>query len=265
MLVTQWTMAVLALLMGVLIQTGHLRLWHVWLIALLLRLATAYDLPAYQSFYPQLVEREDLPQAIALNQAAFHGSRVLGPALAAWFVAWWGTASAFYANVASFMAVIGSLLLIQPRPATGGVPVNTRHFIAEGVRYLRRRRHLIALFGITAVTTMFVFPNTATLMPFYVRHVLQAGPGGLGAIMAASGVGAFLGAACLLILPRELRSGWMTTAFIVIRLTICLLAWTRHLALAIAAAAILSLGIASSLGGLPRWFRRVSRTPSEGE
>ena len=248
MLVTQWVMAVLAMLMGVLLQTGHLRLWHIWLIAPLLGLATAYDLPAYQSFYPQLVERKDLPQAIALNQAAFHGSRVIGPALAAWFIARWGTASAFYANAASFLAVIGSLLLIQPRPATSRGPVNTRHFIAEGVRYLRKRQHLIALFGLTAVTTMFVFPNTAILMPFYAKHVLQVGPGGLGAIMAASGVGAFLGAACLLILPRQLRIGWMMTALIVITLTVCALAWTRHLGLAIAAAAILSFGIASSLG-----------------
>lgn len=79
-------------------------------------------------------------------------------------------------------------------------------------------------------------------------HVLQVGPGGLGAIMAASGVGAFLGAACLLILPRKHRIGWMMTAFIVIKLTVCVLAWTRHLGLAIAAAAILSFGIASSLG-----------------
>ena len=248
MLVTQWTMAVLALLMGVLIQTGHLRLWHVWLIALLFGLATAYDLPAYQSFYPQLVEREDLPQAIALNQATFHGSRVIGPALAAWFVARRGMASAFYANAASFLAVIGSLLLIRPRPATGGGPVKTGHFIAEGVRYLWKRQHLIALFGLTAVTTMFVFPNIAILMPFYVKHVLQAGSGGLGAIMAASGVGAFLGAACLLILPRKLRVGWMMTTLIVITLTVCVLAWTRHLGLVIAAGAILSFGIASSLG-----------------
>lgn len=79
---TQSVLAVLAVMMGVLIQAGHLRLWHIWLIAVLLGLATAYDLPAYQSFFPQLVERADLPQAIALNQATFHGSRIIGPAIA---------------------------------------------------------------------------------------------------------------------------------------------------------------------------------------
>lgn len=97
--------------MGVLIHAGRLELWHVWVIAFLLGLATAYDMPAYQSFYPQLVEPEDLPQAIALNQASFHGSRIIGPALASWLVAAWGMAAAFFANAASFLAVIGSLLL----------------------------------------------------------------------------------------------------------------------------------------------------------
>jgi MFS family permease len=61
LLVTQWAMALFAVLMGALVLTGHLRLWHVWIIALLLGLATAFDLPAYQSFYPQLVAKEDLP------------------------------------------------------------------------------------------------------------------------------------------------------------------------------------------------------------
>ena len=65
LLITQSVLAVLAVVMGLLIQAGHLRLWHVWAIAVLLGVATAYDLPAYQSFFPQLVEREELSQAIA--------------------------------------------------------------------------------------------------------------------------------------------------------------------------------------------------------
>lgn len=188
LLVTQSVLAVLAVLMGALIQAGHLRLWHVWLIAVLLGLATAYDLPAYQSFFPQLVEREDLPQAIALNQAAFHGSRIIGPAIASWFVAQWGMAAAFFANGASFLAVIASLLLIRPRAAMGGGTAHMRLSMAGGVRYVRERPHILALLGITAITTMFVFPNAATLMPFYAKHVLQVGAGGLGLMMAASGL-----------------------------------------------------------------------------
>jgi len=248
LLVTQSVLAVLAAVMGVLIQIGHLRLWHVWLIAVLLGLATAYDLPAYQSFFPQLVEREDLPQAIALNQAAFHGSRIIGPAIASWFVAKWGMAAAFFANGASFLAVIGSLLLIRPRAPAGSGTAHMRLSMMEGVRYVRERPHMVALLGLTAITTMFVFPNAATLMPFYAKHVLQVGPGGLGVMMASSGAGAFLGAIFLLALPRRFRIGWITTALVVIALTLSALAWSRYLSLCVAAVAILSFGISSTLG-----------------
>jgi len=248
LLVTQSVLAVLAVLMGVLIQTGHLRLWYIWLIAALLGLATAYDLPAYQSFFPQLVKREELSQAIALNQAAFHGSRIIGPAIASWFVAWWGMAAAFFANGASFLAVIGSLLLIRPRAAMGGGTARMRLSMVEGVQYIRDRPHMVALLGLTAITTMFVFPNAATLMPFYAKHVLQVGPGGLGVMMAASGAGAFLGAIFLLALPRKFRIGWITTALVVIALTLSALAWSRYLAVSVAAVAILSFGISSTLG-----------------
>jgi MFS family permease len=241
-------MAVLAVLLGVLIQVHHLRLWHIWVIALMLGLATAYDLPAYQSFYPQLVETEDLPQAIWLNQATFHGSRIIGPAIASWLVAWLGIAAAFFANGASFLAVIGSLLLIKARAATATSPLKTRDLMAEGVRYVRERQNILALFGLTAITTVFVFPNVAVLMPFYVKHVLHVGATGLGWIMVVSGVGALLGATCLLVLPRSVRIGWIMTALVVVTLTLSALGWSRHLPLSVAAAAIASFGVASSLG-----------------
>jgi len=248
LLVTQSVMAALAVLLGVLIQIHHLRLWHIWLIALLLGLATAYDLPAYQSFYPQLVETEDLSQAISLNQATFHGSRIIGPAIASWCVALWGMAAAFFANGASFLAVIGSLLLIKPRAATAKSPLKTSQFMAEGVRYVRERENILALFGLTAITTIFVFPNVAVLMPFYAKHVLHVGPVGLGWIMAVSGVGALLGAACLVVIPRSVRTGWIMTALVVVTFTLFALSWSRHLPLSVTAVAVASFGVASSLG-----------------
>jgi len=248
LLVTQSVMAALAVLLGVLIQIHHLRLWHIWLIALLLGLATAYDLPAYQSFYPQLVETEDLSQAISLNQATFHGSRIIGPAIASWCVALWGMAAAFFANGASFLAVIGSLLLIKPRAATAKSPLKASQFMAEGVRYVRERENILALFGLTAITTIFVFPNVAVLMPFYAKHVLHVGPVGLGWIMAVSGVGALLGAACLVVIPRSVRTGWIMSALVVVTLTLFALSWSRHLPLSVTAVAVASFGVASSLG-----------------
>jgi MFS family permease len=248
LLVTQWAMALLAVLMGVLIQTGRLHLWQVWAVALLLGLATAYDMPAYQSFYPQLVEPEALPQAIALNQGSFHGSRIIGPALASWFVARWGMAAAFFANGVSFLAVIGSLLLIKPRAAAAAGGTSTRQFMADGMHYVRQRKDLLALFGLTAITTIFVFPNVTVLMPFYAHHVLHAGPSGLGTIMAVSGAGALIGAMSLVFLPRSARIGWIMAALALVTLTLFALGWSLNLTLSWAAAGVLSFGVASSLG-----------------
>ncbi|MCC2668041.1 MAG: putative transporter, partial [Armatimonadetes bacterium] len=187
---TQWLMLVLALVMGVLVSTGRLELWHVYLIAIPTGIATAFELPAYQSFYPQLVEKDDLPQAISLNQATFHGARIVGPALASGFVAIWGTAAAFYANAGSFLAVIAGLMLIRRRPpASSDRKSSTRNFMGEGMRYVRERPELQALLGMTAITTLFIFPNLAVLMPFYAKHILHTGASGLGWIMGISGGG----------------------------------------------------------------------------
>lgn len=248
LLVTQSVLAVLAIAMGVLIEAGHLRLWHIWSIAVLLGLATAFDMPAYQSFFPQLIEREDLSQAIALNQATFHGSRIIGPAIASWFVAGWGMAAAFFANGASFLAVIGSLLVIRPKPPIAGGMAHVRPSMAGGVQYVREHPHIVALLGLTAITTTFIFPNAATLMPFYAKHVLRVGAGSLGVMMTASGLGAFLGAIFLLVLPHRFRIGWIMIALIMNALTLSALAWSRQVALSAVAVVILSFGISSTLG-----------------
>lgn len=245
----QWVMLALAVLTGYLLQSGRLELWHLYLIALVLGAATAYDLPAYQSFYPQLVAKEDLTQAISLNQATFHGSRIIGPALASAVVRAFGTAAAFYANAASFLAVIISLYFIRSRPpAAGGAPRSAGNMMREGVAYVRERPELQALLGITGVTTFFIFPNLAVLMPHYALHVLPVGEGGLGALMSFSGFGSLLGSLLLLNVPHGHRAAYISVAAGSIVAMLSLLAWAQTLWVAVAASAVLSLGIAFSVG-----------------
>src|SRR5262249_52320194 len=150
---------------------------------------------AFQAYFPTLVAREDLPQAIALNQSSFHGSRLIGPALGGLAIRWWGASSAFVANGLSFVAVLVALILVRarPGPAESGRG-STFAAMAEGLRFVRRDVRLQALMGITALTTLLVFPNMAVLMPLYARTVLGMGPGGMGGLMAASGLGALAGA-----------------------------------------------------------------------
>jgi len=246
---TQWLMLVLALIMGALVAANRLQMWHVYVIAILSGVATAYELPSYQSFYPQLVEKEDLTQAISLNQATFHASRIIGPGLAAWFVALWGTAAAFYANAASFLFVIGGLLMIRPRPpANANKGGSAKNFMGEGFKYVKSRPELGSLLGITGITTLFIFPNLAVLMPFYAKHILATDAKGLGWIMAVSGFGSFIGAGMLLSVAPAARIRRMILCTATIMVTMSIIAWARSLTVVVAAAGVQSFAIAHSLG-----------------
>jgi MFS family permease len=229
---TQWLMLLLAALTGWLVAAGQLTLGHLYVIAFFLGIATAYELPAYQSFFPQLVDREDLRPAIALNQATFHASRIVGPALAAWIVAAWGTASAFYANAASFLAGRASVL----------------RQMREGIEYVRERPVVQALLTLTGVTTFFIFPNLAVLMPYYALHVLRVGAPGLGTLMSVSGIGSMIGAFLLLSVPEERRLAAIGTAAVGLLASMSVLAWSHALWLSVIAQAFLSLSISFSVG-----------------
>jgi MFS family permease len=116
LLTTQSFSAVLALALGLLVATGHVRVWQVLAVALLLGTANALDLPARQSFIVEMVGREDLLNAIALNSLTFNAARVIGPAVAGTIVAAAGTAACFLVNAASFAPVLAALALMRGLP-----------------------------------------------------------------------------------------------------------------------------------------------------
>ncbi len=242
-------MGIVASITGFLIGGNQLQFWHLIVLALLLGSATAYELPAYQSFYPQLISKEELPQAIALNQATFNGARIIGPALAAAFVAAWGTAAAFHANALSFLAVLISLYFIKRRP-----PANTHKggsagkMFKEGLAYVKERPVVGALLGVTALTTLCVFPNLAVLMPYYVKHVLHLKEAALGTIMSISGLGSLIGALLLLNVPRSKRVHSIGLSGLAITIGLVLMAGSRSLWFAVAAIALISTSISFSVG-----------------
>lgn len=248
LILTQWLMLAIAAITALLVASGKLQLWHIYLMAVPLGVATAYELPAYQAFIPQLVKREDLSQAISLNQATFHGSRIIGPALASAFVKFWGTAAAFFANAASFLPVVIALHMIKPRPAASTAPTSTRSFMAEGFQYVRERPAVMALLGLTATTTLFIFPNFAILTPLYVLHTLKLQAGALGTLMSISGFGALLGSAAMLAVPAPQRVTRITLCLLAIAVTMSVLAWAHGLWVPVAAMAVQSFAISHSLG-----------------
>src|SRR5205814_2758172 len=113
---TQIAQTLLALTLGSLVYFGRIQVWHVIVLAFCLGICIAYEMPAINALVPELVKRDEIAAAVALDRSVFHGSRLVGPAVAGWMVAVWGAASAFFANAASFFALVIAILSLLARP-----------------------------------------------------------------------------------------------------------------------------------------------------
>ena len=201
---SQSVSAVLALGLGLLALGGHVRVWHVLAVALLLGTANAIDLPARQSFIVEMVGREDLLNAIALNSFTFNAARVIGPAIAGAIVAAAGAPACFLVNAASFIPVVAALGMMRGLPAAPPArPGSVASHLREGLAYLGRERRFQGFIGLVAAGSFFGFP-CITLLPAFARDVLHADARGYGLLMAMTGVGAVVSA---LALAGRQRSG----------------------------------------------------------
>jgi MFS family permease len=260
LLVTQAVMGLLALGLAALTFAGALKLPHLFAFAALLGVAAAFDLPAAQAFAPALVAREDIPRAIGLMQAIFHGSRLVGPALAGIVIERFGEGSAFLANGVSFLAVIVSLLSIRPhdgrargRP-TGGGP-------GEGIRIVRSDPLLRKLLALLLTCMLLAFPFQVALMAYFVRYVLHAQADDLGHVMSASGLGAVTGASMLVVVGARAWRTRITCGLVLITAGLVGLGATTRIGAAVALVTGLSLGISLYLGTLMQVVQQ--RTPDE--
>ena len=262
LIVTQIGMMLLAFTLAGLVFAEGIALWHVFLIATLLGVVTAFDLPAAQAFPPELVRRDEIPQAVALMQAIFHGSRLVGPALAGILVAQFGEGSAFLANGLSFLAVIATLLLIpdRQRPA-GEAGARPRGGMGAGFRYVRAEPVVGKLMLLTAITMIFVFPYLIVLMVYYARHFLATDARGMGAVMSASGLGALTGAIVLLFGTARTLRRWLFIGVLGCSAGLFGLALTRQLAVAVVFVACLSFSVSSLMGRISQTIQH--RVPNE--
>src|SRR3990172_7341911 len=166
LLMTQVVMMLLAGALAVLIATGRVEIWMIIVAAAMLGIAFGYDMPAYQAFLPDLVRPEKIGQVVALNSATFHGTRMVGPAVAGAVIGAFGLATAYFLNAASFVAVIAGLLMIRYRPAgrpAGEPRVSSIEGLKQGLRHARGRPHVMVLLLLTALNTTLVFPIVAIL------------------------------------------------------------------------------------------------------
>ena len=194
---TQIASMVLATVLALLTLSGRIHVWQIMAIAAGLGVVNAFDIPARQAFLIDMVGREDLLNAIALNSSMFNGARIIGPAIAGILVASIGEGWCFFANAVSYIAVIVGLLLMRiEHPANLANQGSPLENILEGFAFVRNTgpvRAILLLLGLVS----FVAMPYAVLMPVFADRILHGGARGLGILMGATGVGALLGAASL--------------------------------------------------------------------
>ncbi len=199
---TQTASLLLAFALAALTLTGAVHIWHIFTLAALLGAVNAFDIPARQAFIVEMVEREDLINAIALNSSMFNGARVVGPAIAGVLVAWIGEGWCFFVNGVSYLAVIAGLLMMRlPRRAALAEPREpVLERVIEGFRFVIGNPPIHALLMLLGLVSVASMPYTV-LMPIFADQILHGGARGLGLLMGASGVGAL--AAALLLAARR--------------------------------------------------------------
>lgn len=201
-IVTQALLMLQAFILAALVWSGHVRYWHVAVLALTLGLVNTLDMPARQSYMVEMAGKQDLGNAIALNSAAFNGARILGPAVAGYLIGKFGVGLGFFMNGVSFVAVIAALFAIRaqglpkPRP-----PKNMWLEIREGLRYAVRTPLTFFILSLVGSVSLFVI-NFTVLIPLLAKQMLNQGAQGFGLLTAAMGLGALGGALTLAMLGR---------------------------------------------------------------
>jgi MFS family permease len=198
----QAVMMVQASILTVLVLTGSVEFWHVLALSSVFGCASAFDIPARQSFLLEMVgNRDDLPNAIALNSSIFNAARLVGPAIAGFMIAQFGEGVAFFSNAASYIAVLVALLMIRvtPRPRISGV-ANILSNLREGFSYAYNFPPIRDVLLLVAVVALFGIPFSV-LLPVIAVKTLQGDARTLGFLMSATGFGALSGA--LFLAARE--------------------------------------------------------------
>jgi len=209
LLITQSLFALSAFALAALTYAGAIRYEYIVALALLNGLVLTVDLPTRQSLVAHLVPRADLANGIALNAAAFHTARILGPAIGGLLLEWVGAAPCFLVNALSFSAILLALLSLRIQPSTDGrAPTGILQSLREGVAFVRARRGLMLLWLNVLVLSTFGL-SYLVLLPVFAAEVLQVGKTGLGQLYTFAGVGSLAGLLLTARLSGEVPRGWL--------------------------------------------------------
>ena len=191
---TQTISMVLAFILAGLTLSHHIREWSLIAITFLVGIVNAFDVPIRQAFFVEMVGKEDLPNAIALNSSIFNGARVVGPAIAGFAIAWIGAGWCFFLNGLSFFAVILALMAMRIQPQERNPSTESPlQSLLQGFRFAMKDRPIRSALLLLSLLSLLGL-QYSVFMPIFANDILHAGARGLGLLMSAAGVGAVLGA-----------------------------------------------------------------------
>jgi MFS family permease len=200
---TQSFAMVQAVVLWILVASGHIQVWEVLVLALLLGFTNSFDMPTRQAFVVEMVGRDDLPNAIALNSSIFNMARVIGPGLGGLIIALVGIAPLFFLNAISFVPVIIGLALIRMselhalahHSTRSGVTIKQSTFqsLREGLEYVVHTPSVLLIIAVIGIISLFGI-NFNVILPLFATDVLNSGAAGFGFLSAAFGLGALISA-----------------------------------------------------------------------
>jgi MFS family permease len=240
---TQYGMMVLAFFLAALTFRGIVTVWYIMGIAFANGVVNAFNAPVRQSIVADLVPREDLQNAIALNSLQFQGSRMLGPTLAGVTLAALGPAWCFFINGASFLTVIAALMLLKVPPLPPRPRQSVLLNLQEGLRYAWKEPTILALLIVAAVPSLFGQPYQA-MLPAVAVGTLHTGATGLGILQSAAGCGAVVGALIIASSTKAKRRGQLQLRMLLM-FGVCLELFGLSRWMAVSAPLLFGIGLAS--------------------
>ncbi len=259
LLVTQSASMIQALLLWLLIATNTIQLWHIYVLAMLLGITNSLDKPTRHAFIVEMVGREDLPNAVALNSSIFHLARVVGPGLGGIIIAATSVTILFLLNALSFLAVIVGLALINSHElhaqalhhSNAGERQKTWHSLREGVAYIWNTPAVLLVILVVGLVLLFG-SNFNVLLPLFATDVLHVGAKGFGFLFASMGIGS---------LSATLWRAWSSLKPTIHRLLISTLVFgVLEVAFAVSHIYFLSLVLIASIGFAETTFAQFSMT-----
>ncbi len=192
MITTQWFVLVTALGMGLVVSLELLEVWHLFAFTLVTGVVWSFSEPVRQALIPDVVPREELMNAVALNSAAFNFTKVIGPSVGGVLIVLFGLAGNFYIQSATYLFVMWMIYRMHvPERISEAAASSVLSNLREGIRYVWADPVVFSVMATAMIPRLFAMPYQA-LLPIFQKDVLQVGADGLGLMMAAPGLGAML-------------------------------------------------------------------------